>query len=129
VKPFGMRELVARIRAVTRRASTTRDESSEHIDAGALHIDLRTRRVTVDGVDLELTPKEYDVLVLLASDPGTVHTRQHILETVWNAHWFGPTKTLDVHVASLRRKLGHPEWIDTVRGIGFRFDAAAATGE
>lgn len=123
VKPFGMRELVARIRAVTRRASPAPEESADLIDAGALQIDLRTRRVTIDGAELELTPKEFDVLALLAADPGTVHTRHRILETVWDAHWYGPTKTLDVHIASLRRKLRHPEWIETVRGIGFRFES------
>jgi DNA-binding response OmpR family regulator len=122
VKPFGMRELVARIRAVTRRASPAPEEPAELIDAGALQIDLRTRRVTIDGTEVELTPKEFDVLALLAADPGTVHTRHRILETVWDAHWYGPTKTLDVHIASLRRKLRHPEWIETVRGIGFRFE-------
>ena len=123
VKPFGMRELVARIRAVTRRASPAPEEPAELIDAGALQIDLRTRRVTINGTELELTPKEFDVLALLAADPGTVHTRHRILETVWDAHWYGPTKTLDVHIASLRRKLRHPEWIETVRGIGFRFES------
>ena len=126
VKPFGMRELVARIRAVTRRSTASRDDPVEVIAAGALQIDLRTRRVTVDRAELELTPKEFDVLALRAADPGSVHTRQHILETVWDAHWYGPTKTLDVHVASLRRKLGHPEWIETVRGIGFRFEPPQA---
>jgi DNA-binding response OmpR family regulator len=126
VKPFGMRELVARIRAVTRRFATTRDDPVERIDAGVLQVDLRTRRATVEGTELELTPKEFDVLALLAGDPGTVHTRQHILETVWDSHWYGPTKTLDVHVASLRRKLRHPEWIETVRGIGFRFEPPRA---
>jgi two-component system response regulator RegX3 len=126
VKPFGMRELVARIRAVTRRAGNAREDPAELIDAGALRIDLRTRRVTVDAVEIELTPKEFDVLALLAADPGTVHTRQGILETVWDAHWYGPTKTLDVHIASLRRKLAHPEWIETVRGIGFRFEPPPA---
>ncbi len=122
VKPFGMRELVARIRAVTRRATLAREEPAEVIDAGPLQIDLRTRRVTVNDVETELTPKEFDVLALIASEPGTVFTRQRILETVWDAHWYGPTKTLDVHIASVRRKIGHAEWIETVRGVGFRFE-------
>ena len=123
VKPFGMRELVARIHAVTRRAGPAPEEPAELIDGGELQIDLRTRRVTINGTEVELTPKEFDILALLAADPGTVHTRHRILETVWDAHWYGPTKTLDVHIASLRRKLRHPEWIETVRGIGFRFES------
>ena len=61
--------------------------------------------------------------MLLAGEPGRVHARQDILETVWDPHWYGPTKTLDVHVASLRRKLGDPKWIETVRGVGYRFAA------
>jgi len=126
VKPFGMREVVARIRAVTRRGASAREGAIELIDAGPLQIDLRTRRVTVDGDPVELTPKEFDVLALLATEPGTVFTRQRILETVWDAHWYGPTKTLDVHIASVRRKIAHPDWIETVRGVGFRFEPSPA---
>lgn len=66
------------------------------------------------------------MLTLLTAEPGTVFTRQRILETVWDAHWYGPTKTLDVHIASVRRKLAHPEWIETVRGVGFRLDHRCA---
>ena len=123
VKPFGTRELVARIRAVTRRRASPREVADEVIDAGRLHIDLRTRRVTVDATEIDLTPKEFDVLALLASEAGTVFTRRRILETVWDSHWYGPTKTLDVHIASVRRKLAHPDWIETVRGVGFRFES------
>jgi len=119
VKPFGFRELVARIRAVVRRrpapfapAGTT--------DVGGLVIDRRTRRVVVDGNVVALTPKEFDLLAFLAEDAGAVCTRQQVLEEVWDPHWYGPTKTLDVHVASLRKKLGDPTWIETVRGVGFR---------
>ena len=123
VKPFGTRELVARIRAVTRRRASPREVAVDIIDAGRLQIDLRTRRVTVDATEIDLTPKEFDVLALLASAAGTVFTRRRILETVWDSHWYGPTKTLDVHIASVRRKLAHPEWIETVRGVGFRFES------
>jgi DNA-binding response OmpR family regulator len=119
VKPFGFRELVARIRAVTRR-SQTRVEDDGASSLGPLTVDRKTHRVTLDGVEAALTPKEFDVLALLASDPGTVFTRNHILEEVWDAHWYGPTKTLDVHVAAVRKKLGDPAWIETVRGVGFR---------
>jgi two-component system response regulator RegX3 len=119
VKPFGFRELVARIRAVTRRRQPRPDEPRPVL-VGPLELDRRTRRVRMAGVDVALTAKEFDLLALLASDAGRVLTRQEILEAVWDAHWYGPTKTLDVHVASLRRKLGDPAVIETVRGVGFR---------
>jgi len=117
VKPFGLRELVARIRAVTRRV-TVRLESENQ--AVRLHVDRRTRRVVVDGAEVSLTPKEFDLLALLAEDPGAVCARQQILDEVWDPHWYGPTKTLDVHIGSLRRKLGDARWIETVRGVGYR---------
>jgi two-component system response regulator RegX3 len=122
VKPFGFRELVARIRAVLRRAEAqpVPPSSEGPQELGPLVIDRRTRRITVDGEERALTPKEFELLALLAEDPGAVVTRQQILEEVWDPHWYGPTKTVDVHVASLRRKLGHPEWIETVRGVGLR---------
>ena len=73
---------------------------------------------------LDLTAKEFDILAVLAEEPGSVVSRQTLLERVWQTTWYGPTKTIDVHVASLRRKLGDPGWIETVRGIGFRLRAA-----
>jgi len=118
VKPFGFRELLARIRAVLRR--TQRGPSSYRLVAGSLAIDLRARRVALGGHEVELTPKEFDLLALLASDPGAVVSREHVLREVWKTDWFGPTKTVDVHVASLRKKLGDPRWIETVRGVGLR---------
>ena len=118
VKPFGFRELVARIRAVVRRAAGRAGEPSGSL--GPLAVDRRTRRATVDGESLVLTPKEFDLLALLADDPGAVCSRQQILDEVWDPHWYGPTKTLDVHIASLRRKLGRPDLIETVRGVGYR---------
>ena len=118
VKPFGFRELLARIRAVLRR--TQRGPSSYRLVAGSLEIDLRARRVALGGHEVELTPKEFDLLALLASDPGAVVSREHVLREVWKTDWFGPTKTVDVHVASLRKKLGDPRWIETVRGVGLR---------
>jgi two-component system response regulator RegX3 len=119
VKPFGFRELVARIRAVLRR--TTGVAEAEPVQRlGRLAIDRRSRRVHVDGEEVALSPKEFDLLSLLAEDPGAVVNRQQILEEVWDPHWYGPTKTVDVHVASLRKKLGHPEWIETVRRVGLR---------
>ena len=125
VKPFGLQELVARIRAVTRRSRGSTRATSSTGDAapptiGALAVDRRAHRVTLDGVEVALTPKEYDLVALLAADPGRVFTRTEIFDEVWDPHWYGPTKTLDVHVASVRRKLGDPGWIETVRGVGFR---------
>jgi len=120
VKPFGLRELVARIRAVTRRVAGP--ETPRVLDVGALRVDLRAHCVTAEGVTVELTPKEFDLLAFLASDPGAAFPRRDILESVWDRNWYGSAKTLDVHVASLRRKLGHPEWIQAVRGVGFRLD-------
>jgi two-component system response regulator RegX3 len=122
VKPFGFRELLARIRAVTRRRSPRPPEVGT-IRVGSLTLDARTRSVTVGDRELALTPKEFDLLAFLAEDPGAVWSRGRILEAVWDPHWYGPTKTLDVHVASLRKKLGDPAWIETVRGVGFRLRA------
>jgi two-component system response regulator RegX3 len=119
VKPFGFRELVARIRAVMRRTSEPAGLDQIQV-LGGLTVDRRSRRVLVEGVEVTLAPKEFDLLALLAEDPGAVVSRQTILEEVWDPHWYGPTKTVDVHVASLRRKLGRPEWIETVRRVGLR---------
>jgi DNA-binding response OmpR family regulator len=124
VKPFGFRELTARIRAVARRAGGRASEPAV-VRAGPLEVDVRGHRVTVDGRAVELTAKEFDLLALLASDPGAVRTRTEILEEVWDPHWYGPTKTLDVHMASLRKKLGVPGLIETVRGVGFRLRSEA----
>jgi DNA-binding response OmpR family regulator len=115
VKPFGFAELLARIRAVLRR--THRSDDLEH---GRLRIDLRAKRVTLDDVEIALTPKEFDILQCLASDPGRVFSRPEMFARVWGGHWYGPTKVLDAHVASLRRKLGRPDLIETVYGRGFR---------
>ncbi len=123
VKPFGFRELVARIRAVLRRS--TQDQIAQpaptgntSIEVGELSIDRRTRKVTLAGLPVTLTPKEFDLLAYLAADPGTVHTRDQIISDVWDENWWGPTKTLDVHIASLRKKVG-PAAIETIRGVGF----------
>jgi two-component system, OmpR family, response regulator RegX3 len=126
VKPFGLRELVARIRAVTRRTAARPEPAAGLLRVGAMEIDRRTRRVTMAGRDVALTRKEYDLLVFLAADPGAVRTRDDIIDEVWDPHWFGPTKTLDVHVASLRRKLGDAAWIETVRGVGYRLGTVPA---
>lgn len=127
VKPFGFRELVARIRAVLRRAAAAppgTEQPESAVAVGPLVIDTRTRAVTWEGRAVDLTPKEYDLLVFLARDPGAVVTRTQLMEEVWDATWWGSTKTLDVHIASLRKKLA-PESIETVRGVGFRLADAS----
>jgi DNA-binding response OmpR family regulator len=116
VKPFGLAELQARMRAVLRRIQPGGDVTRH----GPLTLDVRTRKVTVSGQEVALTPKEFDILECLAADPGRVVSRQEILESAWDAHWYGPTKVLDVHVAALRKKLGLPSLIETVYGRGFR---------
>jgi DNA-binding response OmpR family regulator len=135
-KPFGVREVIARIRAVLRRSQPSGQVGSR---AGAapspdrygsrLTIDRRAARVRLDGEQVALTPKEYDLLSFLTEEPGALMSREQIMEAVWDAHWFGPTKTLDVHVAALRRKLAGAVTIEAVRGVGFRLeivDAGAA---
>jgi DNA-binding response OmpR family regulator len=124
VKPFGLRELVARIRAVTRRTGEHRGaDEGEELVVGTLRIDLRAHRVSVNGDDVALTAKEFALLALLAREPGAVVDRERILREVWNTTWYGSSKTIDVHVAAIRRKLGDPGWIETVRGIGLRLRA------
>ncbi|USQ88191.1 response regulator transcription factor [Streptomyces phaeoluteigriseus] len=176
-KPFSMRELVARVRAVTRRTQRGAGDTGGTAEAGRawgaefdgeaftgiaapgptpasapvptsspstpvptfspfdpvppppgatdgatgpLVVDRRTRQVWVGEETVVLTPKEFELLALLTEDPGAVYSRQQILDRVWDPHYEGPTKTLDVHVATLRRKLGNPAWIQTLRGVGFR---------
>ena len=120
VKPFGLAELQARIRAVLRRIRPE-GEVARH---GPLTVDMRRRKVSVSGTDIALTPKEFDILECLAADPGRVVSRQEILESAWDLHWYGPTKVLDVHMAALRKKLGVPGLIETVYGRGFRLSDA-----
>ncbi|TFD47001.1 response regulator transcription factor [Cryobacterium frigoriphilum] len=130
VKPFGMRELVARIRAVHRRfgasaeALETEQEPTER-RFGDLVIDTRAQRVTLDNSLVYLTPKEFALLVYLSDDPGAVFRRADILHDVWDTNWYGTTKTLDAHIAAIRKKLGNPGWIESVRGVGFRFEQPA----
>ena len=119
VKPYGLRELVARIRAVMRRLEPRAGDVTP-LRVDGLEVDRRARRVTLDGEPLQLTPREFDLLALLASDPGAAISRDRIFEEVWETRWFGSPKTIDVHIAALRRKLGDPGWIETVRGVGFR---------
>jgi DNA-binding response OmpR family regulator len=121
-KPFGLRELIARIRAVTRRASSSAGEDVEVVTVGPLTIDHARHTVSVGGTTIDFTAKEFDLLAHLAAQPGIVHRRNDIMESVWDANWYGPTKTLDAHIAALRKKLGNPAWIEAVRGVGFRLE-------
>ena len=129
-KPFRLAELLARLRALLRRASAgqqPRGKGSHRIvQAQDVRLDLDARRAWVGDTELELTPKEYDLLALLVDEAGTVISRERIMEDVWDTNWFGSTKTLDMHVSWLRRKLGDdasdPRYITTVRGVGFRFE-------
>ena len=123
VKPFSVRELSARIRAVSRRR---RVEAS--LDAGHVHIDKSRRQAAFDGVALDLTGKEFDLLAVLAEEPGRVVPRQELLSRVWDPVWHGSGKTLDVHVSSLRRKLPDPTAIETVRGVGYRLADEVGSG-
>jgi two-component system response regulator RegX3 len=124
VKPFGLRELIARIRAVTRRTGQHQPEEGP-LRVGELVIDARSRKAAVGSRQLSLTVKEFDLLSALAADPGAVVSRRRLFEDVWETRWFGSSKTIDVHVAALRRKLGDPDWIETVRGVGYRLNAPA----
>jgi DNA-binding response OmpR family regulator len=117
-KPFGFAELLARMRAVWRRVDT--GDPPGLVRHGPLTIDLAARRVDVDGAEVGLTAKEFDILVCLAAEPGRLVTREEIFDRAWDAHWYGPMKVLDVHIAALRRKLGDASLIETVYGRGFR---------
>jgi DNA-binding response OmpR family regulator len=124
VKPFRLAELFARLRAHTRR--TVGVGATDVLNVGTIAVDIGARRVLVSGTEVELRPKEFDLLVVLMRNAGKVVTRESAMTQVWDEHWFGSTKTLDVHVASLRQKLGEsgPEnsRISTLRGVGYRFD-------
>jgi two-component system, OmpR family, response regulator RegX3 len=135
VKPFSARELVARIRAVLRRvpdeaAAVPAGSAAQEFRVGGLVVDTAMRLAVLDGADLSLTRREFDLLSLLVSHAGTVLTRERLIDEVWDTNWYGSTKTLDVHVSSLRRKLGDDavdsRYLHTVRGVGFRFTAPDA---
>jgi two-component system response regulator RegX3 len=127
VKPFSAGELVARMRAIMRRGRAGARKGP--IDVGPIHLDPASRTVTKAGEPIELAAKEFDLLHLLMANAGQVVRREEIMDEVWDPHWFGPTKTLDVHISWLRKKLedhpSEPRFITTVRGVGFRFAAPA----
>jgi two-component system, OmpR family, response regulator RegX3 len=122
VKPFGIRELIARIRAVSRRSLADAAPATTERRLGPLVIDLRGQRISLAGEPVHLTTTEYQILLYLSEEPGAVRPRSDILRSVWKTEWFGATKTLDAHVAALRKKLGSPNWIESVRAVGFRFE-------
>ena len=118
-KPFSPRELVARVRAVLRRTEPVPPESRV-IEVGELRVDLRTRRATFAGSPLTLRTLEFELLAELARNAGNVVTRDRLLDRVWGLSFAGGTRTVDVHVAQLRKKLGRPALIHTVRSVGYR---------
>jgi len=115
-KPFRLAVLLARVRATLRR------NAPRELEAGDVRVDPASRRAWRGAHELELSPKEFDLLALLVREAGTVVTRERIMDEVWDVNWFGTTKTLDMHMSWLRRKLGDPPRIATVRGVGFRFE-------
>ena len=136
VKPFSAREVAARIRAVLRRSDAARPAKSaaaaeaeaEAIEIGDVRLDPARRVVTRAGGEVDLARKEFELLQYLMENAGRVVTRDRLLEEVWDMNWFGSTKTLDVHVSAVRKKLGDdpsaPRYLHTVRGVGFRFAGA-----
>lgn len=124
-KPFAAAELVARVHAVLRRRGPGETVDETPIEIGGLVLDPRSRTLRVDGEPVALAPREFDLLHLLMANAGKVLRREEIMDTVWDPNWFGSTKTLDVHVAWLRKKIerdpSSPRYLLTARGVGFRF--------
>jgi two-component system response regulator RegX3 len=128
-KPFSAAELVARMRAVLRRTAVEPEaETAGVLEGGDVTMNLDTRGVTGGGKSIDLTVKEFELLRVLLENAGKLVKRDELVSAVWDPNWFGSTKTLDVHISSLRKKLGDdpaaPRYIHTVRGVGFRFSAA-----
>jgi two-component system response regulator RegX3 len=133
VKPFSAREVVARIRAVLRRTDAGPGAAaSGPMEIGEVRLDPDRREVTKAGDPVELSRKEFELLQLLMQNAGTVVKRERLIDEVWDVNWFGSTKTLDVHVSGLRKKLGddssEPRYLHTVRGVGFRFASPEEAG-
>lgn len=124
-KPFSPRELTARVKAVLRRSSGS-EKNENNIRIGNLVMDIEKHEVLVDGKKQEFTPKEFDLLKLLASNPGKVFSREYLLENIWGYDYLGDTRTVDVHIRHLRQKVEKdsekPVYIETVRGIGYKFN-------
>ena len=123
-KPFGMMEMVSRVRAVLRRAGPATQKKDGVLRAGALELDPAAHTVLVHGAPVQLTLKEYALLKRMLESPGRVFTREQLLESVWDADYIGETRTVDVHIGTLRAKLGNAgEAIQTVRGVGYKMEA------
>ena len=121
-KPFGMMEMISRIRAVLRRCDANRPEC---LELGALCMDPAAHTVSANGIRVELTLKEFELLKLFLEHPGHAFTRDQLLEQIWSTDYLGETRTVDVHIATLRTKLGScGEYIHTVRGVGYRMEAS-----
>jgi DNA-binding response OmpR family regulator len=120
-KPFRLAELLARVRAHTRRVEAASKRPSGRLEAGELVVDVEARRAYSAGAELSLRPKEFDLLAALVAESGRVVTRERLMAEVWDTNWFGSTKTLDMHVSSLRGKLPD-DAISTLRGVGYRFE-------
>ena len=121
-KPFTLAELLARVRAQLRRSPPTRSQPTQ---VGDVRVDENSRRAWIDDVELELRPKEFDLLARLLRDAGTALSRETLMSDVWDENWYGSTKTLDFHVAALRRKIdsgSRPSRISTLRGVGYRYE-------
>ena len=131
-KPFRLAELLARLRALLRRTDTsgTGDDDAQVTTAQDVRVDPGARRAWRGDEELELAPKEFDLLALLVDEAGRVVSRERIMREVWDTNWYGSTKTVDMHVSWLRRKLGddanNPRYVTTVRGVGFRFETAGS---
>lgn len=124
VKPFGMMEMVSHIKAVLRRVSRNVPVKEENLTLGNLSVDMSAHIVTVDNNRIQLTLKEYEMLVLFMKNLGRVFTREQLLEKIWEAEYMGESRTVDVHIGTLRTKLGEcGEYIETVRGVGYRMEA------
>ncbi len=126
VKPFSPRELVARVKAVLARTMPKEPATTKMLHFGALQIDVASHGATLDGKLLSLTPKEFDLLVFLSRNDGVAHTRERILEKVWNYDYYGEDRTVDTHIKMLRNHLGiYRKFIATVWGVGYKFDSTA----
>ena len=132
VKPFSADELIARIRAVLRRVAMPAEPTTSVLEVGDVRVDMDTRSVWRGGELVEVTVKEFDLLHVLMRSAGRVVSRTDLMDEVWDPNWFGPTKTLDVHISSLRKKLGDASssarYIHTARGVGFRFSSPEELG-
>jgi len=122
VKPFGMMEMVSRVKAVLRR--TEGKETESVLQVGNLIMNTAKHIVMVDGERVQLTLKEYEILKLFMENLGLVFTREHLLQSVWGVNYIGETRTVDVHIGTLRTKLGIcKDYIETIRGVGYRMEA------